>query len=218
MLMNSDRPILITGTPRSGKTMIAGVLEICGVFAGETDRMLENISVRDTVLRKYLLRQAADPNGLRPLPETKHLNIPGGWKEGIDNIMEKEGYKTEQRWMFKSSKIALTWPVWHYAYPEARYVIVRRRAGDIIQSCMKTDYMRAYEDEDGWKDMIHQYEGKLAEMLNEGLNCKVIWPHRMVNGDYSQIYELLDWLGLQWKTEILTHIDPKFWRTRKKHK
>ncbi len=210
-----ESPILITGAPRSGKTLIAGVLDICGVFSGATDSMLENIHVRDQIMARYLKQSGADPKGYKPIVSPTQFSIPAGWQEAVDNVMMREGYD-DGTWMLKSSKLALTWPVWHNAYPNAKWVIVRRRTGDIVDSCMKTDYMKAYGDKAGWIEMVRHYEDRFVEMITEGVDCKVIWPQRMVRGDYSQVYELLDWLGIGWRTEILAYIDPKFWRTRTK--
>lgn len=212
-----DNPILITGAPRSGKTLIAGVLDICGVFSGATDSMLENITVRDQIMARYLQQQGVDPKGCETNVPPATFSVPGGWREAVDNIMMREGYDEGER-MIKSCKLALMWPVWHDAYPKAKWVIVRRRTGDIVDSCMKTDYMKAHDDKEGWVEMIRNYEDRFVEMITEGVDCKVIWPQRMVHGDYSQVYELLDWLGIGWRTEILSYIDPKFWRTRGKKK
>ncbi len=210
-----DNPIFITGAPRSGKTLIAGVLDICGVFSGATDGMLENIHVRDQIMARYLKQNGADPKGHNPIKSVSELSMPVGWRETVDNVIMREGYD-DGPWMLKSAKLSLTWPVWQEAYPKAKWVIVRRRTGDIVESCMKTDYMKAYSHKEGWIEMVRHYEDRFVEMITEGVDCKVIWPQRMVHGDYSQVYELLDWLGIGWRTEILSYIDPKFWRTRTK--
>ena len=51
-------------------------------------------------------------------------------------------------------------------------------------------------------------------MIEKGLNCKQIHPERMVYGDYSQMQEMIEWLGLKWNSAILDFIEPKIWRTR----
>lgn len=210
-----NRPILITGAPRSGKTMIANIMDICGVFTGEVDHMMENTHIRDYMERVYLSQQRCDPHGIIEMPDTVSLPIQRGWKERTETVLLDQGYDDRQKWMYKSHGIAPMWPVWQHAFPNARYIIVRRHTDDIVRSCMQTDYIRGYSDEDGWKMMVRRYEERFVEMISEGLDCKVIWPHRMAHGDYAQIYELLEWLGLPWKTKILTEIDPKFWKVRK---
>lgn len=233
-----DCPVLITGIPRSGASMIAGVFEICGAFFGSIDRpgknsprsLFENKSIFKYV-EQYLKSVNYDPAGQYPLPNTKELPIPAEWGSKIKNIIQQEGYDDKNIWVYKSNKTALMWPVWNYAFPNARWIIVRRRSGDIIDSCLTTGYMKAFKNPDSWKKvgasnerdawlwMIHQYEQFFVEMISSGLNCKVIWPERMVNGDYSQMYETLEWVGLKWNTKvlnrILAYIDPKFWKVRR---
>ena len=55
-------------------------------------------------------------------------------------------------------------------------------------------------------------------MIIEGLDCKVVYPARLVYGDYSQLYEMLDWLKLKWSPKIFNYIDPLLETTRKKEK
>jgi hypothetical protein len=209
--------------------MIAGVFKICGAFIGTLDgenRSFENIHIRDEVVASYLKSVNADPSCQYPLPDIKHMPIPVDWSRRIDGCLAKDGYNNGP-WMYKSSSSSLIWPVWNYAYPGAKWVIVRRRTGDIVRSCMKTDFMKAFrlrqnqhavgvtDAVEGWKWWVHQYEQRFVEMITEGLNCKVIWPERMVVGDYQQMFETIDWLGLKWKSEVLSWIDPKLWKSRR---
>ena len=71
-------------------------------------------------------------------------------------------------------------------------------------------------EEEGWRWWVKQHEKRFNEMINEGLNCKVVWPDKMVKGDYKQLYETLEWLGLEWKSEVLSFIDPLLFHSRKK--
>lgn len=198
--MNSNSPILITGIPRSGATAIAATINICGAFGGDMSKrgMYSNDRIKGLV-QVYL---AASKVGLE--------YIPINWKSEVENILVSEGY-AEGVWMYKDSSICQMWRVWQYAYPNAKYVIVRRKTSDIVQSCMKTGYMTEYTDEVGWLSMVHQYENKFVEMIQEGLNCKVVWPERMIQGDYQQIYELCDWVGLKWNRKALNFIDTLLW-------
>lgn len=232
----THQPIIITGAGRSGASMIAGVLSICGAFGGNIDgenKLYENLAIRDQILIPYLNSLEVDIEGQYPLPHTSKITIPSNLASQVIEIMKKEGYK-DGPWFMKGFRMSLTWPIWHYAFPNAKWLIVRRRTGDIITSCLKTDYMQAFKDPikremvgakteaEGWRWWVRQFERRFIEMITEGINCQVIWPERMVYGDYQQLFTLVDWLGLKWKTEALTFVDPKFWRVRKnnidKHK
>jgi hypothetical protein len=72
------------------------------------------------------------------------------------------------------------------------------------------------DEREGWLWWIHQHEQRFVEMIEAGVNCKQIWPERMVTGDYQQLYEVLDWVGLSWRSEILNFIDPLLWKSRQK--
>jgi hypothetical protein len=140
----------------------------------------------------------------------------------------QQGLKQNEPWMFKSSTNCQIWPVWNYAFPNAKWIIVRRRTDDIVSSCMKTAYMSAFKDksnqklvgvsteEEGWLWWVHQHEKLFVEMIESGLNCKIIWPEHMANGDYSQISEMLEWLGLKWDDSIIKIIDPLLWNSKQK--
>jgi hypothetical protein len=231
--MNIKAPILITGIPRSGASMIAQAINICGAFGGTMTNkrgMFENDRIRDTIIKSYLQFCGVDEQGQYPLLKIEDSPlIPTDFQNKVEKIIKEEGYR-EGQWMYKDSRIGWMWQVWHYAFPDAKWIIVRRRTGDITQSCIKTGYMKAFKEEkirseigvvseeQGWIWMAHQYEEKFKQMINEGLNWKIVWPERMMYGDYKQLYETLDWVGLKWKSEVLTVIDPLFLSVRQKER
>jgi hypothetical protein len=213
-------PILITGVERSGSTIIARVLDMCGVWRGSCNNMFENTVIHS--LHYELLK-----NNDELFPITERVLIPFNWKELIIEQLYSEGWDGKQPWVVKGGVLSQYWPVWNYAFPDAKWLIVRRRTGDIIQSCTKTGYMRKFKNKetlhllglddeaDGWRWYIHQYENKFVEMMQAGLNCRVVWPDRMVPEpvfnppvQYQQIYETIKWLGLEWSKHIPEVISP----------
>lgn len=229
-----ERPIFVVGIPRSGTSMIAEIFLKCGAWVGDVSKpkhtskrgLFENKKIFYEMVQPYMESIGADPSGQYPLPNPRNLFIPQGWKEKCLELIEQEGYRGNKPWVYKSNKLALLWPIWHAAFPNAKWVLVRRRTGDIIQSCTKTAYMKAFKDEknreeigaktekEAWLWWVHQYENIFIDMINEGVNIKVVWPERIVTGDYTQIYEAIDWAGLPWRTEVLSFLDPKFWKVR----
>lgn len=226
-------PILITGCARSGTSMVAGIINLCGAFSGDcvgpnnnnAKGMFENAHIRNNILKPYLREEGLDPLGQYPLPNVNEISIPNDLRKRVQDTMKNQGYK-EGEWMYKGAKMCLTWPIWQHAFPDAKWVIVRRRTGDIVNSCMKTGFMAAFNNtmkqkavgakspEEGWVWWVRQHEDRFVEMIQKGMNVKVVWPDRMVNGDYSQMAELIDWLGLEWNSEIYNFIDPKLWKAR----
>jgi hypothetical protein len=217
--MVETSPILITGCPRSGTSIVAVAINKCGAFLGETSKrdMFENSCIKRTVVKPYFERNGYDPSGQFPLPNTGEISIPMDWKQKVEQVIVTEEY-INGPWMYKGTGMCLIWPVWNYAYPNAKWIIVRRKTSDIVYSCLRTGYMNAYNDEKGWKEWVHLYEKKFVEMIEAGLNCKQIWPERMVNGNYEQLKEVLDWIGLPWKKEIVDSIDPLLWGSRQKER
>lgn len=237
--MNKNKmnpPILITGAARSGTSMVAGAVNICGAFGGDMSGptsnnrkgMFENYKIRNTIIKPYLRNLGLDPKGQYPLPDPEKIPIPNDWKERVQKIFKDQGYE-DGPWMYKGAKMCLFWPVWNHAFPNAKWIIVRRRDGDVANSCLKTGFMNAFEKEqfqkevgvdnerDGWIWWIEQHKKRFREMMDAGLNCKIVWPERMVEGDYHQMYETLEWLGLDVEdhfSEVIQFVDPKLWKAR----
>jgi hypothetical protein len=184
--------------------------------------MYTNDIVRDLIVEPYLDRMGVDINGQFPLPDTFGITIPMDWRERVEKVMIDEGY-IQGQWVYKDSRSALIWKVWNNAFPNARWLIVRRRTADVIHSCEMTAFMSAFKDSKNrqatnsetefaaWLWYVHQYEKKFVEMITKGLNCKVIWPERMINKDFRQIHEVVEWLGLEWKDNALDSINILLW-------
>lgn len=204
-----NSPIFVTGIERSGSSIIAKILSSCGAFTGNTTEMCENIQIKK-LLDSYYELLGADKRGQHPLPDTKKLIIPTNWGQKIKDIL------TEEPWMCKGSRLFQTWPVWHYAFPNAKWIIVRRRTPDIIDSCLKTGYMTAYKDKEGWLDWVHEQEKMFVEMIEAGVDCKQVWPERMATEDYGQIKETVEWVGLTWNDELTETIKRMMWNSKQR--
>jgi len=152
-----EAPILITGCARSGTSMTAGILDRCGAYGGNLlmghsranrKSFYENREIRDNILKPYLMLCGADPLGQKPLPQPQALLPLANLRSKIEQIFKFQGYK-DGPWYYKGSKMCLVWPTFHTAFPEAKWVIVRRRDEDIVYSCMRTAFMRAYRKPEG---------------------------------------------------------------------
>jgi len=203
--MKSEQLILITGVERSGSTLISRVLQMCGANAGQTNKMCEN-----TFLRSLSL------NIIQPLilacemPDYLDLKEITNWKE----LVETELGKQETPFMYKDSQITQLWTLWHEAYKDAKWIIVRRRTGDILNSLHETAYMTRFKiianqmqigalnEKEGWLWWVHEYERHFVDMIEAGVNHKIVWAERMRDGDFDQMKEVVDWCGLSWNEEV----------------
>jgi len=114
------------------------------------------------------------------------------------------------------------WRVWNQAFPDAKWIIVRRKTEDIVNSCLKTSFMRSFSDtsvcreigvdntREGWIWWVREHERMFLDMTRAGIDYTVIRPDRMAEGDYSQISAMLEWLGLPWTESIVPNIEPIF--------
>jgi len=233
--MSMPAPTFVTGCARSGTSMVAGVIGLCGAFGGNMSGpnknnekgMFENAEIRNNLVKPWLRERGLDPLGQFPLPKIDCMNIPNDWKTRVEKVMMDEGYK-EGPWFYKGAKACLMWPIWAHAFPDAKWIIVRRRSADIANSCINTSFMRAFQREsfrqqvgaaderEGWLWWVHEHEKRFVEMIEHGMNVKQVWPERMVQNDFSQMMETIDWLRLPWNNTALEFVSPKLWKTRRK--
>lgn len=225
--MLNNTPILVTGVERSGATIIAKVLSLCGVYTGQTTPMMENTNLK-ALMDSYYSSQKYDINGQYPLPAIDVMDIPEQWSEEVKHRLYDNGYHG-QLWMYKSSRIIQTWPLWYLDFPDAKWVFVRRKPLDIVSSCERTGYMKAFktrsvlnsinvqDEKEGWLWWIKQHEELMKQILSTvKIDYMEIWPERMAQGDYSQVYKMLNWLGLEWNDKIISTVEPLLWKSKNK--
>lgn len=212
-------PILITGCARSGTSLTAGVIDICGGFGGRTTPptahnkkgQFENDEIRNNIVKPYLRSMGVDPLGQFPLPERDQLIPYPNLKIQVEAVLKWDGYKGGP-WYYKGAKICLIWPIWYTAFPRAKWIIVRRRDEDIVASCMRTHFMKAFENEAGWHWWVREHKDRFEDMKIFGLDMMEFWPTHAVAGDLSETKKMIDWLGLEWKeSEVIKFIEPVLW-------
>lgn len=216
--MSFDHPILITGCARSGTSLTAGVINICGAWGGEMrgatpynkKGMFENTAIVDGLIKPFLKALGADPLGQDPLPDTENVPIIPEWNIAILRRLEAQGYNGE-RWFYKGVKMLLIWPVWQAAFPDAKWVIVRRNKNEIAASCMRTPFMRAFNDEAGWLGWVKEHEDRFDQIFAAGILAHEFWPGVALN-EPARFKDLISWLGLEWKEdEVNEFIDHSLW-------
>lgn len=201
--------------------MTAGIIHLCGAFGGlmsgptpnNKKGMFENSEIRNKVVKSYLRNELkVDPMGQDPLPDVNDLVETPNLRGIVQMIVKWQGYKDDP-WFYKGAKLCLIWPIWHMAFPKSKWIIVRRADEDIIYSCMHTNFMRAFHTEQGWQAWIDQHKERFQEMKDAGLALREVWPTKFVEGDFSEIQEVISWLGLQWQDKpVKDFICPELWR------
>ena len=216
-------PILITGAARSGTSMTAGVINLCGAWGGELAKatpynkkgMYENRAIVNEMVKPLLIAVGADPMGQKPLPNIRDFEEIDSvqWREKFIKIMKSQGYNGEEDiMMYKGAKICLMWTLWDRAFPNAKWIIVRRRSEDIISSCMKTGFMSKYKDRNGWLLWVREHVKRFKEMYENRLDVREVFPQEMIDGNYIEMESTIKWLGLEWKEQMVKDfISPELW-------
>jgi hypothetical protein len=218
-------PILVTGCARSGTSLTAGILHICGAFGGDMygpnrfnqKGMFENQVIRQEIVKPYLKKIGVDPLGQRPLPNNRQIFEVNqvqadAWRKRIHVVMQGQGY-VDGEWFYKGAKICLVWRLWHMAFPQAKFVVVRRNAEDIAASCLRTSFMRAYSDKRGWLKWVAKHEKRFDEMQQAGLDVTEFWPSRVIDGDFDYARQFVEGFGLVYNDNLVkAFVDPTLYR------
>ena len=209
-----DTPVFILGLPRSGTSMVAGLLRLSGLWLGTTvpggvaeNRMgfFENIVLREQVTKPILARLGCDPLGVRSLPRLDRLPDGAGLRPVVEQAICSEGYRGERPWGYKDAKTTLLWPLWRQAFPGAVFLIVKRDPEEVIQSCMRTGFMQQHSrDPQFWRRFVAEYESRLTQLHNSGARVLPVNSGEVVRGDLSNLCLVIEQLELKCDVEATT--------------
>lgn len=203
--------------------MTAGIVHRCGAFGGSTfgpnqwnkSGMYENKEIREHILKPYLFICSADPLGQDPLPDVNRLIPLANLREKIETIVKYQGYR-KGPWYYKGAKMCLVWPTFHEAFPNAKWIIVRRKDEDIVNSCLRTPFMKAYKTAEGWQRWVDVHKKRFEEMSeNPDMCIAEVWPENFVLGNFDEIKAAIEWSGLKWNAKAAEQfVNPKLWRPK----
>lgn len=213
--------ILITGVPRSGTSLTAGIVHHCGAFGGKLSPpnpsnkkgMFENTYIRTHIVKSYLRNAGLDPLGQSPLPHPKQF-VQGGRHSDflrggrlrnffVQHMISQDWDKTAPLF-YKGPKMCLMWPAWVSAFPEAQWVLVHRDKEQIIDSCIRTPFMKRHgKNRKGWGDFVDTYRAHMEELAAAAPGRSyMIWSADILE-DLNEARKLIDWLELEWNEEAV---------------
>ena len=226
--LNHDTPVFVIGFPRSGTSLVADMLERAGLFAGECVEaspdnrhgFFENKEIRETVIKGMLTEMSHDPLGISSIPTLDEVrehwddDEPAALRETVETMLAREGWDGESPWMLKNCKLVLLWPLFAKAWPHAHWVFVQRPTMDIMQSCLKTKFMKQHSLNPGfWAELIDEYYARIEELRLTGVDIYSVCPHDGIEvGDWSRFLALFYELGLGDKANVITEaVDEQAW-------
>ena len=203
-------PIIITGCPRSGVSLLASIVAQCGAWGGNvrdenrcTDA-LENEVLRQT-LSKAVQQAGGHPEGMLPLPDPHRVWVPSSvdFRLRIGMALSKQGLRPDQPWYFKSPLLILTWPCWVATWPDATWLVARRPVDDIVASCKQTQFLAALGHSDAqWRKWVAGYtefiEAARSAVLRQGGSFIEVSPELTIRGDFGAMVSLAPKIGLSW--------------------
>lgn len=205
---NRIKPVFVTGADRSGSGLVMRVFTMCGANTGHVNRMFENKKLKK-LNSAFINRNTNSYN----MPSTNEIFLSPYMQEKIIKIILEERLE-KGIFVYKDSGLSQVWKIWNELFPEAKWIIVRRRTGDILNSCIQTAYMKRFKNErnldavnamterEGWSWWVKQYEAKFIEMIKADLDYRIVWPERMRDGNYLQMKETVEWIGLKWNKNV----------------
>lgn len=196
---------------------MAGVLAQCGADFGETyagtpenpKGFFENKELRENVVKQVLRRYGFDPLGQKNLPPvgTKFDIDPEWLRSSVEAVI---GNKEESA--YKCCKAAFWWRNWEEAFPDIKWIIVRRGKRAIAESCARTHFMRACSDVDSWIEWVEMYEYYLDDLFRHAKRAIQVWPSHVLHGNASFQFPVR-WCGLHYDRErVSDFIDRDLYR------
>jgi len=208
-------PIIVVGGPRSGTTLTMRLLHKCGMQVGKlaAAHPLVEGPIRDQFYKPVLKRGGFDELAQKNLP-------PPGWNPGMpaeiafNSIVSLIGSEVDfdKPWGFKGVKGLLMWPLLYTAFPDANWVVVRRKRAEHVASLMRTSFMTAYSDKKGWNYYLDLIEEHINSVLEGPAKTVEFWPAYVRDRESGYVGGVISSTGVQWDERAMDVFDKKLYR------
>jgi len=202
--MNTVKRVLITGCPRSGLSFLCQLLIDAGASIGESTgtrkdkSYLENDRIRkelDSLL--YLRRKSRITR-----KDVISLKI----------TFDKEVLESDSSvFVYKDPRLIYLYKIFDSLFhPE--WVSVRRNEEDTSNSCLHTGFMRGYSTTEEWTNWVSNFNLKSDALESNVDFISTIRPTKVINGDFTEIIDLLVRLGLDTNIDFEKYKSNTLWR------
>jgi len=210
-------PILVTGFPRSGTSLVAGMLWQCGAWADTAGRKPDEHNPRG-YFESPAMNGAQAGLSLRAVEGGEALGRawgPATFRDRVVRALRVRGWLSGP-WLFKATAICTSLDCWRAAFPGARYVVVRRAQDECVASAMRVPMCRAYGDEAFWRRAWEAYRPHLDRVAAEKA-ATTVWPGELLSaqvatGEVPEVWEqLAGCCGLEWGPAAARFVEPGLW-------
>ena len=114
-------------------------------------------------------------------------------------------------------KMLLLWPYYRKHFPNATWVILRREREEIIDSCIRTSFMKQHSlDRNFWEGWCTEYESRIEQLKASGAKYYEISASDVIDPDARvTLRKLIKKLKLKWNEKtIQDFIEPSVWHDR----
>lgn len=208
-------PILIAGPPRTGSTMLAGLLYHHGVWIGEArvtkfKKTNSNIGAENTEIKNYLkdiFNRHNNWNRL-PLPEIGNTLV-NDFKSKILSIVN-----SSSPWLVKTSGILYDFELWNEAFSNAKWLFPSRPFKDIMSSFNRHPKMKKRKHK---KQYVLELWRRRDELINKyQINYKWVYPDEFMKGSNKHAREVIEFCDLKFDEGIFNNwIKPEMWNRGK---
>lgn len=202
-------PILISGAPRSGTSLVANIVHHCGAVGGvvETNGMgemqptgfYENTELVTKVNKNTLWEMGCDPRGVKALPTNG--------QQGTDvsllvfDIMRRQGVGIDTPWYFKDPKTLLLHTTYLRSFPSSPWVLVQRDREAIVDSCMRCPFMVGRKTRNEWMQYVKYFMRAMVRVQLATMNVRTVRYDDLISGNFERMREVIEWLGLRWNRQ-----------------
>ena len=203
--MIQQNPILIAGSPRSGTTMLAGLIHFHDVWTGRTRTSrypktnpgrlgTENQDIKALIKQFAWLGRYRNWNV--PLPE-QPKNFDGFFKAKVELFVPEN-----TRWLVKTSWVLIYYVLWMQSYPEARWVLPYRDIDSIIDSMNRHPAMRKHPHEEkvNYVTALQERQNEIRPMLKYQ---HTVDAKKISQKDEDEIAKLFRFLEIPMQQEII---------------
>lgn len=215
--MNGSDLVFITGAARSGTSMVAGVLKACGLDLGgplvkatrhNPRGFFEHRAIRQKVIKPLLRAHGWDPRGQRKLPP-RDMTFSAAQ---VAQLRRAIRVRLDGGRGYKDAKVLLVWPLFRAAFPDARWVLVRRDPKEIVASCIRTPFMKGRKYKQGWIEWVQEHEFRMEDLKASRANLVEVWPDPDEVGSFR---EAVAHAGLRWDPGAVRRaLQPSAWHRR----
>ena len=189
-------PIFLVGFPRSGTTLL--------------DTMLMGVPGLSVLEERPMIALTAQRHAQDELP-TLAPDAIADLREEYFAIAREHGWD-ETKWLVDKQPLNMAHvPLIYRMFPEARFILAERHPYDVVLSCFMANFqlnfaMRSFTD---LEEAARTYDAVFTawETATKLLQIpfRTVRYERLVVDPGSELMPLVDWLGLDWRDELVDH-------------